>query len=79
LRGGGIDTAVHLVQICRGRSDAIPARMKKFEVPAGLRRAVIDTIRHGLQADGIAFSILKLCCWFSVRRRAVSYFPSTLR
>ncbi|ETH67689.1 hypothetical protein L567_3167, partial [Bordetella pertussis STO1-CHLA-0006] len=30
---------------------------------------MIETIRQGLQADGITVSIAKLCRWFNVPRR----------
>jgi putative transposase len=36
---------------------------------------VIETIRQGLQADGITVSISKLCRWFEVPRRTVYYRP----
>ena len=36
---------------------------------------MIETIRQGLQADGIAVSISKLCRWFGVPRRTVYYRP----
>ena len=36
---------------------------------------MIETIRQGLQADGIAISIAKLCRWFGVPRRTVYYRP----
>jgi putative transposase len=36
---------------------------------------VIETIRQGLQADGITVSIAKLCRWFGVPRRTVYYKP----
>jgi putative transposase len=36
---------------------------------------VIETIRQGLQADGITVSISKLCRWFGVPRRTVYYRP----
>ena len=34
---------------------------------------MIETIRQGLQADGITVSIAKLCRWFGVPRRTVYY------
>ncbi|CPK42505.1 integrase core domain-containing protein [Bordetella pertussis] len=34
---------------------------------------MIETIRQGLQADGITVSIAKLCRWFNVPRRTVYY------
>ena len=36
---------------------------------------MIETIRQGLQADGITVSIAKLCRWFGVPRRTVYYKP----
>lgn len=36
---------------------------------------MIETIRQGLQADGITVSIAKLCRWFDVPRRTVYYRP----
>lgn len=48
---------------------------KKIAVPAGRGREVIETIRQGLQADGITVSISKLCRWFEVPRRSVYYRP----
>ena len=33
----------------------------------GAGRGMIETIRHGLQDDGYAVSISKLCQWFDVR------------
>lgn len=36
---------------------------------------MIETIRQGLQADGITVSISKLCRWFDVPRRSVYYRP----
>ncbi len=36
---------------------------------------MIETIRQGLQADGITVSISKLCRWFDVPRRTVYYRP----
>ncbi|WKL15553.1 hypothetical protein QYQ99_25005 [Comamonas testosteroni] len=36
---------------------------------------MIETIRQGLQADGITVSISKLCRWFEVLRRSVYYRP----
>ena len=36
---------------------------------------MIETIRQGLQADGITVSISKLCRWFEVPRRSVYYRP----
>jgi putative transposase len=36
---------------------------------------VIETIRQGLQADGITVSISKPCRWFGVPRRTVYYRP----
>lgn len=36
---------------------------------------MIETIRQGLQADGITVSISKLCKWFEVPRRTVYYRP----
>jgi len=36
---------------------------------------VIETIRQGLQADGIHVSISKVCRWFDVPRRSVYYRP----
>ncbi len=36
---------------------------------------MIETIRQGLQADGITVSISKLCRWFGVPRRTVYYKP----
>ena len=36
---------------------------------------MIETIRQGLQADGITVSISKLCKWFEVSRRTVYYRP----
>lgn len=36
---------------------------------------MIETIRQGLQADGITVSISKLCRWFEVPRRTVYYRP----
>jgi len=36
---------------------------------------VIETIRQGLQAEGITVSISKLCRWFGVPRRTVYYKP----
>jgi len=36
---------------------------------------VIETIRQGLQAEGITVSIAKLCRWFNVPRRTVYYRP----
>lgn len=48
---------------------------KKIAVPAGRGREVIETIRQGLQAEGITVSIAKLCRWFDVPRRTVYYKP----
>ena len=39
---------------------------EKLQSPAGRGREVIETIRQGLQADGITVSISKLCRWFDV-------------
>jgi putative transposase len=50
-------------------------RARKNPVPAGRGREVIETIRQGLQADGITVSISKLCKWFEVPRRTVYYRP----
>lgn len=36
---------------------------------------MIETIRQGLQAEGITVSIAKLCRWFDVPRRTVYYKP----
>lgn len=36
---------------------------------------MIETIRQGLQAEGIIVSIAKLCRWFDVPRRTVYYKP----
>jgi putative transposase len=36
---------------------------------------MIETIRQGLHAEGIAVSIAKLCRWFGVPRRSVYYRP----
>lgn len=36
---------------------------------------MIETIRQGLQAEGITISIAKLCRWFDVPRRTVYYKP----
>ena len=36
---------------------------------------MIETIRQGLQADGITVSISKLCQWFNIPRRKVYYKP----
>ena len=36
---------------------------------------MIETIRQGLQADGITVSISKLCRWFEVPLRSVYYRP----
>ena len=36
---------------------------------------MIETIRQGLKADGIAVSISKLCRWFYVPRRTTYYRP----
>lgn len=36
---------------------------------------MIETIRLGLQAEGITVSISKLCRWFGVPRRSVYYKP----
>lgn len=36
---------------------------------------MIETIRQGLQAEGITVSIAKLCRWFGVPRRKVYYKP----
>ncbi|CUA91544.1 helix-turn-helix domain-containing protein [Comamonas thiooxydans] len=36
---------------------------------------MIETIRQGLQADGITVSISKLCRWFDVPRRTMYYRP----
>ena len=36
---------------------------------------MIETIRQGLQAEGITVSISKLCRWFGVPRRSVYYKP----
>lgn len=34
---------------------------------------MIETIRQGLQAEGVTVSIAKLCRWFGVPRRTVYY------
>lgn len=39
---------------------------------------MIETIRQGLQPDGITVSIAKLCRWFGVPRRTVHYKPAKL-
>ncbi|MBP6897033.1 MAG: hypothetical protein KBC94_21665 [Pseudacidovorax sp.] len=36
---------------------------------------MIETIRQGLQAEGIAVLISKLCRWLGVPRRSVYYKP----
>jgi len=36
---------------------------------------VIETIRQGLQNEGIAVSIARLCRWIGVPRRTVCYEP----
>jgi putative transposase len=36
---------------------------------------VIETIRQGLQEEGIEVWISKICQWFAVRRRTVYYKP----
>ena len=53
------------------RGDAGAACAKKIAVPAGRGREVIETIRQGLQADGIAVSISRLCRWFEVTQRVL--------
>jgi len=50
-------------------------RARKIAVPVVRRRKVIETIRQGLPADGITVSIARLCPWFGVPRRTVSYRP----
>lgn len=37
---------------------------------------MIETICHGLKAEGIEVSISKLCRWFAVSRRTVYYLPT---
>jgi len=42
---------------------------EKIAVPAGRGREVIETIRQGLQEEGVVVSISHLCRWFEVPRR----------
>jgi len=46
---------------CQYGEAMLELRAKKIAVPAVRGRQVIETIRQGLQADGITVSISKLC------------------